>query len=161
MISRSGPCTAGAVEGWPNKLKEAHINGKWRDIMKTWYTVVLSMIAGAALGGAAMQGVHAQLAAKKAYSISETESLDAAAQAAYTPLVRAAQNAAGGRSLRTAGGKVVPLEGAAPPKRVGITEWDSLEQAEAFYKSKAWNDLAPQRDKAQKVIRRYAVEVMN
>src|SRR5262245_20775417 len=33
------------------------------------------------------------------------------------------------------------------------------EQAEAFYKSKAWNDLAPQRDKAQKVTRRYAVEV--
>jgi uncharacterized protein (DUF1330 family) len=54
-----------------------------------------------------------------------------------------------------------PLEGAAPPKRVGIVEWDSLEQAEAFYKSKAYNDLAPQRDKAQKVIRRYAVEVMN
>jgi hypothetical protein len=48
-----------------------------------------------------------------------------------------------------------------PPKRVGIVEWDSLEQAEAFYKSKAYNDLAPQRDKAQKVIRRYAVEVMN
>ena len=69
--------------------------------------------------------------------------------------------AKGLRSLRTAGGKVVPLEGAAPPKRAGIAEWDSLEQAEAFYKSKAWNDLAPQRDKAQKVIRRYAVEVMN
>jgi hypothetical protein len=44
---------------------------------------------------------------------------------------------------------------------VGISEWDSLEQAEAFYKSKAWSDLVPQRDKAQKVIRRYAVEVMN
>ena len=99
--------------------------------MKTRYTVVLSMIAGAALGGAAIQGLHAQ-AKPKAYSISETESIDAAAQAAYTPLVRAAQSAAGGRSLRTAGGKVVPLEGAAAPKRVGITEWDSLEQAEAF-----------------------------
>ena len=49
----------------------------------------------------------------------------------------------------------------AAPKRVAITEWDSLEQAEAFYKSKAWNDLAPQRDKAVKTIRRYAVEVMN
>ena len=133
---------------------------EWEDIMKTRYTVVLSMIAGAALGGAAIQGLHAQ-AKPKAYSISETESIDAAAQAAYTPLVRAAQSAAGGRSLRTAGGKVVPLEGAAAPKRVGITEWDSLEQAEAFYKSKAWTDLAPQRDKAQKVIRRYAVEVMN
>jgi uncharacterized protein (DUF1330 family) len=128
--------------------------------MKTCYTVVLSMIAGAALGGTAIQGLHAQTK-PKAYVISETEAVDTAAQAAYTPLVRAALSTAGGRTLRTAGGKVVPLEGATPPKRVGITEWDSLEQAEAFYKSKAWNDLAPQRDKAQKVIRRYAVEVMN
>ena len=54
----------------------------------------------------------------------------------------------------------VALEGAAP-KRVAITEWDNLEQAEAFYKSKAWNDLAPQRDKALKTIRRYAVEAVN
>ena len=134
--------------------------GEWEDIMKTRYTVVLSMIAGAALGAVAIQGLQAQ-AKPKAYTISETEAIDAAAQAAYTPLVRAALSAAGGRSLRTAGGKVVPLEGAASPKRVGIVEWDSLEQAEAFYKSKAFNDLAPQRDKAQKVIRRYAVEVMN
>jgi uncharacterized protein (DUF1330 family) len=132
--------------------------GEWQDIMKTRYTVVLSMIAGAALGGAAIQGLHAQAKPKV---VSETEAIDAAAQAAYTPLVRAALSAAGGRSLRTAGGKVVLLEGAAAPKRVGITEWDSVEQAEAFYKSKAWSDLAPQRDKAQKVIRRYAVEVMN
>ena len=128
--------------------------------MNARYTVLLSMIAGAALGGAAIQGLHAQ-AKPKAYVISETEAVDAAAQAAYTPSVRAALSAAGGRSLRTAGGKVTSLEGSAPPKRVGITEWDNLEQAEAFYKSKAWNDLAPQRDKAQKVIRRYAVEVMN
>jgi uncharacterized protein (DUF1330 family) len=48
-----------------------------------------------------------------------------------------------GRSFRTAGGKVVPLKGTAP-KRAGITEWDNLEKAEAFYKSKAWTDLAPQ-----------------
>jgi hypothetical protein len=33
--------------------------------MKTQYTVALSMIAGAILGGAAVQGVNAQLAAKK------------------------------------------------------------------------------------------------
>jgi hypothetical protein len=41
---------------------------------------------------------------------------------------------------------------------LAITEWNSLEQAEAFYKSKAWNDLGPQRDKAIKTIRRYVVE---
>jgi hypothetical protein len=39
-----------------------------------------------------------------------------------------------------------------------IVEWDSVDDAVAFYKSKAWTDLAPQRDKTQKTIRRYAVE---
>jgi hypothetical protein len=58
------------------------------------------------------------------------------------------------------GDLVVAMEGAAP-KRVAITEWDSLEKAEAFYNSTAWKDLAPQRDKAVKTIRRYAVEALN
>jgi len=129
--------------------------------MKTWYTVALSMVAGAALGATAMQGVNAQLAAKKAYAITELESLDAQAAADIAKRVQAAQSEAGGRNLRTAGGKVVGLEGPPPPKRVGLTEWDSLEKAEAFYKSKAWTDLAPDRDKAVKTIRRYAVEVAN
>ena len=53
------------------------------------------------------------------------------------------------------------MDGAPAPKRVAITEWDSLEQAEAFYKSKAWNDLGTQREKAQKTIRRYTVESTN
>jgi ABC-type uncharacterized transport system substrate-binding protein len=39
--------------------------------------------------------------------------------------------------------------------------WDTLEKAQAFFKSKAWNDLAPERDKALKTIRRYAVELAN
>ena len=129
--------------------------------MKTWYTVALSMIAGAVLGTTAMQGVNAQLAAKKAYAITELESLDAQAAADIAKRVQAVQAEAGGRNLRTAGGKVVGLEGPPPPKRVGLTEWDSLEKAEAFYKSKAWTDLTPERDKAVKTIRRYAVEVTN
>jgi uncharacterized protein (DUF1330 family) len=53
------------------------------------------------------------------------------------------------------------MEGPPPPKRVAITEWDSLEKAEAFFKSKFFNDLAPERDKALKTIRRYAVEALN
>lgn len=47
-----------------------------------------------------------------------------------------------------------PLE-----KSVAIAEWDSLNDAVAFYESKAWTDLAPERDNAVKIIRRYAVEV--
>jgi uncharacterized protein (DUF1330 family) len=61
--------------------------------------------------------------------------------------------------LRTAAGRVVQIEGGAPPKSAALTEWDSVDDAVAFYKSKAWTDLAPQRDKAVKVVRRYAVEV--
>jgi uncharacterized protein (DUF1330 family) len=125
--------------------------------MNTNLKIALAVVAGAALGAAGIQTLHAQ-AKPKAYSMTETESLDAAAQAVYTPLVQAAQKAAGGRNLRTAGGRVVALEGAAAPKRVAITEWDSLEQAQAFYNSKAFKDLDPQRNKAVKTIRRYIVE---
>jgi uncharacterized protein (DUF1330 family) len=56
-------------------------------------------------------------------------------------------------------GRVEHIEGAAAPKRVAIVEWDSLDDAVAFYKSKAWTNLAPKREKAQKTIRRYVVEV--
>ena len=126
--------------------------------MKTKFNIVLAAIAGAALGGIAVQGLHAQ-AKPKAYTISETDPLDAAAAAAYTPLVQAAQKAAPGnpRNFQTTGGRIVALEGTAP-KRVAITEWDSLEQAQAFYSSKAFKDLEPQRNKAVKTIRRYIVE---
>jgi uncharacterized protein (DUF1330 family) len=129
--------------------------------MKTWYTVALSMVAGAALGGAAMQGVHAQLAAKKAYTVTELETIDEKAAADVARRIWVLQTEAGGRNFRTGGGKVVGMEGPPPPKRVAITEWDNLEKAEAFFKSKAFNDLGPDRDKALKTIRRYAVEVVN
>jgi hypothetical protein len=43
--------------------------------MKTRYTVVLSMIAGAALGGAAIRSLDAQ-AKPKAYQVTELEIID-------------------------------------------------------------------------------------
>jgi len=123
--------------------------------MNTNFKIVLAVVAGAALGGAAMQALHAQ-AKPKAYSVIETEVLDAAALAAYLPPIEAAVRAAGGR-IFTAGGRTIAFVGE-PPKRVAIAEWDSLEQAQAFVNSAAFKNLAPQRDKATKVIRNYAVE---
>jgi uncharacterized protein (DUF1330 family) len=128
--------------------------------MSSNFKLVFGIVLGAALGATAMQGLHAQ-AKPKAYSVSELETLDAAAADAFAPTVQAEQKAVGGRTFRTGGGKIVALEGAAAPKRVAITEWDSLEQAQAFFNSKAWNDLTPQRDKAFKTIRRYVVEAVN
>jgi uncharacterized protein (DUF1330 family) len=128
--------------------------------MNRYISLGMAMLVGAAIGAAAVSGPHAQ-AKLKAYTVSELETLDAAALAAYVPAAVAAIKSAGGRPFNTGGGKIVALEGAPAPKRVAITEWDSLEQAQAFYNSTAWKSLAPQRDKASKTIRRYAVEAVN
>ena len=125
--------------------------------MKTRYTVVLSMIAGAAVGAAAIQGLHAQ-AKPKAYIVTESEVLDAAALAAYVPQAQAAARAAGGRpGVVPAGGKIVALVGT-PPKRFGVSEWESLEKAQAYYSSAERKALDPQREKSQKVVRQFIVE---
>ena len=125
--------------------------------MKTRFTVALSMLAGAALGAVAIQGLHAQ-AKPKAYIITESEVLDAAALAAYVPQAQAAARAAGGRpGIVPAGGKVVGLIGE-PPKRFGVSEWESLEKAQAYYNSPERKALDPQRAKAQKVVRQFIVE---
>jgi uncharacterized protein (DUF1330 family) len=78
--------------------------------------------------------------------------------ASYLKEVREAITKAHGRSLRTVNGRVVAVEGSAPPKKVALIEWDSVDDAVAFYNSDAWKKLAPERDKAQKTIRRYTVE---
>jgi uncharacterized protein (DUF1330 family) len=127
-------------------------------MMKTKYTVALSVLAGVAIGAIAVHGLHAQ-AKPKAYQVTESEVIDAAAVATYNPVVQAAQKAAGGRSFRTTG-RIVANVGTAP-KRVSISEWDSLEQAQAWDNSEARKKLAPQRDKAIKIIRQYLVEAAN
>ena len=63
--------------------------------MKTRMTVALSILAGATLGAAAIQGLHAQ-AKPKAYTVIEVEVMDEAALKAHLPPVEAALAAAGG-----------------------------------------------------------------
>jgi len=125
--------------------------------MKTKYTVALSMLAGVAIGAVAVQGLHAQATKLKAYSINEQEPLDPSALNAYLPGIREEIRKHHGKSLRTAG-RVVQVEGAAPPKAVALIEWESADDALAFYKSDVWKTSQGQRDKAYKVIRRYIIE---
>jgi len=125
--------------------------------MNSKYKTTLAILAGAALGAAAVQGLHAQ-AKLKAYSVGELEVMGALPPD-YLPTVRKAIEAAHGHALRTVNGRVVFIEGAPAPKNAALVEWDSVDDAVAFYKSKAWTDMAPQREKAQKTIRRYVVEV--
>jgi uncharacterized protein (DUF1330 family) len=127
--------------------------------MRTRYTLALSLLAGVALGGLSVQGLHAQ-AKLKAYSIGEIVPIaGATVSPSYLAAARKALADAGGRSMGTLKGRIFPAEGEAPPISVAMTEWDSADAARAFFQSKAWKDLAPEGEKTAKTIRRYIVEV--
>ena len=68
-------------------------------------------------------------------------------------LVMIQSDPAGGRSFRTTG-KITAVVGT-PPQRVGLSEWDNVEQAQAWNTSQARKDLNAERDKAIKIIRQY------
>lgn len=125
--------------------------------MNTKSKIAVGVIAGAVLGAAAMQGLYAQ-SKPKAYIVTESELIDAAALAAYVPQAQAAVRAAGGLpGVVSSGGKVVALVGE-PPKRFGVSEWESVEKAQAWYNSAERKALTPQREKAFKVTRQFIIE---
>ena len=113
--------------------------------MRTFYTVTLAMIAGVGIRAAAVQTLHAQ-AKPKAYLVSETEILDKAALAEDAPKAQANLKAAGGRGgVVPANGRIIGLIGE-PPKRFGVSEWDSVEQLQEYYKSPPRQALNPARE---------------
>jgi uncharacterized protein (DUF1330 family) len=127
--------------------------------MKTRYTVVLSMIAGAAVGAAAIQGLHAQ-AKPKAYLVTESEILDRAAVPPYGSALSPAMQAAGGRWVNGGTGpteKITAVVGD-PPKRLGVVEFENLDKAQAWLKSSDREAIAPQRNKAIKITRQFIFE---
>jgi hypothetical protein len=108
--------------------------------MKTRYTVALSMIAGAALGGAAIQGLHAQ-AKPPVYYVAEIEVTNPDAYAKeYAPKAQALIKAAGGKLLAVGGAaaaggaKVTGFDGE-PPKRAG---GDHSRAAALGYAARGW-----------------------
>ena len=116
--------------------------------MNRTITVGLSMLAGAALGAAAIQTLHAQ-AKPPAYVITEITIKD---QDGYTkeflpPVTKAIQDAGGKFIAR--GGKTTTFQGAAPAPRVVVIQFESLE------KTQAWNDSAAQVT-AQKIGDKFA-----
>src|SRR3974390_1755101 len=102
--------------------------------MRTHYAIALA-IGAWFVGAATTHNLHAQTKSKpKVYTVSEFEANDPAAGADVQLAARRAALATdGGRSLHTYGGKIVGMEGAAPPSRVSINEFDSLEHALEFY----------------------------
>ena len=128
--------------------------------MNTQYKIVLAVVAGAALGAAAIHGLHAQ-AKPPIYYVAEVEVTNPEGYLKeYVPLVQASLKAAGGRLLATggpAGAKMAAIEGAVPQGRVALQAWDSMEKIQAWRNSAAYKDARKIGDKYAK-FRAYTVE---
>jgi uncharacterized protein (DUF1330 family) len=124
--------------------------------MKTNYTVALGMIAGAVIGAAAVQGLHAQ-GKPVAFVISEIEVTNPDAYAKeYVPLANKALAESGQKRLAS-GGKTVALAGDPPASRVVLSVFENLEKAQAAYTSPAYIEARKIGDKHGK-LRIFAVE---
>jgi uncharacterized protein (DUF1330 family) len=109
------------------------------NIMNRYMTAGLSMLVGAALGGAAIQILHAQTK-PHAYVIGEITIKDHDGYLKeFAPAVVKAQEASGGKFLAR-GGKTDSQLGSPPAPRVIVVEYDSLDQAQAWWNSQATKD---------------------
>src|SRR5438874_11691390 len=120
------------------------------------------MVAGAALGGAAIQGLHAQ-AKPPVYYVAKIDVTNPDAYAKeYAPKAQAIIKASGGRPVAiggtaAAGAKpTVTFDGEAP-KRFVVQVWDSMEQIKAWRANPEYVELRKVGDKYAK-FRSFAVE---
>jgi uncharacterized protein (DUF1330 family) len=101
--------------------------------MKRQYGIALSMIAGAALGGAAIEVLHAQ-AKPPVYMIAINQLTDPDRYAKeYVPPAQKSVKDHGGEYV--AAGPGTPLAGNLPQGPVVILRWDSMEALEAWRNS--------------------------
>ena len=107
--------------------------------MRTYYIVALSMFVGAALGGGAIQTLHAQVK-PPIYYVAEIDVKDPDAYGKeYAPKAQAMIKASGGRFL-AADPHPVSFEGE-QKSRVVIQVWDSIEKIQSWQEMPEWKEL--------------------
>lgn len=96
----------------------------------------LGILAGAAIGAAAVQGLHAQ-AKPLAYVIAENVVNDQSAYAKdFAPVIAKTIAEAGGKFLARVG-KTTPMHGTPPAPRVVVVQFENLDKAQAWADSPA------------------------
>ena len=122
--------------------------------MKTRYTVALSILAGAAVGALAIQGLYAQ-AKPPVYFVVENEISDVQGYLKeYAARARDMIKANGGRYL--AAGDATTFVGEPPKSRVAIFVFDDLQQIQTWLNSPEYKDIRKVGEKYAK-FRNYAV----
>ena len=124
--------------------------------MKTRYTVALSILAGVALGAAAVQALHAQ-AKPIAYVVAEIDVTNPEPyEKEYVPIAAKAITDGGGKYL-VRGGETAAMYGEPPKPRIAVMVFESMEKARAAFDSPAYKDAKKVGDKYA-TFRVYAVE---
>jgi len=126
--------------------------------MKSRTRVALAIAAAFAFGGAIVEGLHAQGKAKpQIYVVAEINVKNTEGyMKEYAPKAQALIKKSGGR-LVAASSSPSKLEGAAPPPRVAIQLWESMDQLKAYRDSAELKEVRKIGDKHAD-FRAYAVE---
>jgi uncharacterized protein (DUF1330 family) len=118
--------------------------------MKSNHKLVLVMLAGIGLGGAGATAIQAQQAkVAPGYVVAEVEVNDTAAFAKYAAAVPGTLAPFNGKYVIRAG-KITPVEGDAPKQRFIVIGFDSVEKAQAWEDSPAYEAIKPIRHAAAK-----------
>jgi uncharacterized protein (DUF1330 family) len=112
--------------------------------MKTKYAMAIATFAGMAIGGMAVQALHAQ-AKPRAYVVIE---IDVRNQEPFfkefVPAAVKTITEQGGKFL-VRGGRLVNIEGPAPApsedKRLTVVEFENIEKAQSTFASPSYNDV--------------------
>ena len=105
--------------------------------------------------GALTSGVLRAQNPPPAFTIAEIQVTDPEAFKEYASAAGTGVPAAGGRFIVNSGKSFV-INGD-PPKSIAVIQWDSLDQARAFYESADYKKLVPVRDKSSK-LRAFTIE---
>jgi uncharacterized protein (DUF1330 family) len=129
--------------------------------MNTKLKTVLVLVSGIVIGGAAVQGLHAQatppsLVVTDISEITDPEGFKVVSQRPQAEAAARIQQAGGRYIARTE--KVTALDGT-PPKRMIIIAFDSLEKAQAFNNSQGQKEINAIRAKTTK-SRSFIIEGM-
>ena len=117
--------------------------------MKTKYTVALSLLAGAALGGAAIQGLHAQ-AKPPAYLIADITVNNETLFKEWADKINPTFPQFGAKYL-VRGGQTIAIPGSGePPKRAVLIVFESLDKAKAWNESDAVKQARSMPDRGAK-----------
>ena len=125
--------------------------------MKTNYRVAIALVAGVAIGAAAIQALHAQTK-PLAYVIAEVEVTDAPTYKTFLNGTAPILNKHGAKFL-IRGGKTISVAGE-PPKRIVLYTFENMDRAADFVNDPDLKPLIPIRDKSSK-YRAYIAEGTN